>query len=276
MSFARDDVSLSNISALVQAGILKTRIVKESADLNAKTATETENEEKVSFSENLSKRLSNIQETLEKTQEGGTLLNIATYSFSSVSDNLSEIKSQLEKALKENLSDEDFEQLSANISDNLDNIQETVDNTTFNGKQLLDGSFKGNVKIESDDGEEVDITSELKDTSLQALNLPDSEDLSVKNKEEAEVLLKKINAAEKEINARQEKVSKKQDILQGTMKDLFLTEINLVEEDNSSNIIDKIKRDAINGILNNSDKSVKMQIKTLDEGVLLALIRLKV
>lgn len=275
MSFAKDDVSLSNISALVQAGILKTRIVKESADSKATIEAQSENEEKVSFSENLSKRLSSIQETLEKTQEGGTMLAIATYSFSSISDNLSDIKSQLKKALTEDLSDEDFKQLTDNISSKLGDIQETVDDTTFNGKKLLDGSQKDTVKIKNDD-EEITITSELKDTSLKALNLPNSEDLSIKSKEDAEALLKKVTEAEKEISTRQEKVNNKQEVLQSSMKDLFLTEINLSESDNSANIIDQIKSDAISSLLNNSDQSVKMQIKTLDEDVLLALIRLKV
>jgi flagellin-like hook-associated protein FlgL len=276
MSFAKDDVSLSNISALVQAGILKTRIVKETANENIKSATESENEEKVSFSESLSKRLSSIQDTLEKSQEGGTMLNIASYSFSSISDNLSEIKSQLEKLLKKEPTSEDLKEASDSIGKKLGAIEKTVNDTTFNGKKLLDGSVKDSVQIENSDGKKINISSEFKNTSLKALGLPENEDFSVKSKEEAEALLKKIETAEKDISARQTKVSEHQEAIQSSVKDLFLTEINLVDENSSENVIDQIKNNAISSIFTNADESVKMQIKSLDENVLLALIRLKV
>lgn len=274
MSFAKDDIGLTNISSVQQAGILKTRIVKEASGSEKDTPLETENIERLSFSDNLNKKLSGITDSLEQNQEGLVMLVIADNSFSSVSEIISEVKKQI-KGLDGNASEDDFKELTDSIKKQLEKIDETVKETQFNGQNLLDGSFQGSKNIE-DRGKTVDISTEFKDTSLKALGLPEAEDLEITNKEQVEELNKKLEKAAQEISKRQANVSSHQNEIHKNIQDLFLTEINLLKEDNGPNgsIANQIKSDAINGILNDPSKGVEVQIKNLDEDILLALIRL--
>jgi len=279
MSFAMDDIGLTNLSSLLQASTFKTRIVKESSDTTqTNTAEDTENSERLTFSENLDKKLSGTQDTLDKSQEGGTMLNIASSSFSSISDTLSEIETKVKSVLDNNASDEDIKELNDFIGEKLAEIDKVVNNTTFNGKKLLDGSMQDSLQIDDENGDKVDISTEFKDTSLEALGLPESTDFSITNEEDAQAFLEKIDNAEEEISTRQETVSGYQDKIQKSVNNLFLTEINLLENEDSSSstgAVDQVKSDAINSVLNNPEGSIKLQIKSLDEDVLLALIRLQ-
>ncbi|MDD3013501.1 MAG: hypothetical protein PHC34_07355 [Candidatus Gastranaerophilales bacterium] len=273
-----DDIGLTNLSSILQANTLKTRIVKEESSDKTKpnNAEDPENPERLVFSENLDKRLSGMQDTLDKNQEGGTMLAIASYSFSSISDALSEIKKQVKNAIDNNASDKDLKELNDSIGKKLAEIDKTASDTVFDGQKLLDGSMQNNLQIDDENGGKVNISTEFKDTSLKALGLPESKDFSISNKEEAKAFLKKLDNAEKEIIKRQDMVSKYQGEIQKGIKDLFLTEINLLEDKNdSAGVVDQMKNNVINGVLDNPDQSVKLQIKSLDESVLLALIRLQ-
>jgi flagellin len=275
MSFAMDDIGLKNLSPALQTNTSKTRIVKESSD-KAETSNveDLENPEKITFSENLDKRLSGTQDSLDRSQEGGTMLTITSNSLSSISDTISEIKTQIKSVLDNNASNEDLKELSDSIEKKLAEIDKVVEDTTFNGKKLLDGSVQDSLQIDDGNGGKVNISTEFKDTSLKALGLPESENFSISSKEDAQSLLEKLDTTEKEIGTRQAKISGYQNVIQKGLKDLFLTEINLLEEDDNSSITGQIKNNVINGVLNNPDGSVKIQIKSLNEDVLLALIRL--
>jgi len=275
MSFAMDDIGLTNTSSVIQTNTIKTRIVKESSNETATNDVEDfENPERITFSENLDKRLSGMQDTLDKSQEGGTMLTIASNTFSSISDTISEMKTQLKNALDNNVSDKELKELSSSLGKKLAEIDKKVDETTFKDKKLLDGSMKGSLQIDDENGNKVDISTEFKDTSLKALGLPESEGFAINNKEDAKAFLKKLDNAEKEISTRQIKVSDHQNTIQKGVRNLFLTEINLLKDDSSNTDINQVKSNVIDGVLNNPDKNVKMQIKGLNEDVLLALIRL--
>jgi|GEM_PF-5653378 len=275
MSFAKDDIGLTNTQAIVQAQTVKTRVVKDSSETSISQTEDLENQERITFSESLDKRLSDDRDSLDQNQEDSTKLDLINDSYTSISDTISDMKKQVNNTITNEVSDNDLQGLNDSIKDKLGNIEEVVKNTTFGGKELFDESSADSVQASNTENNESNIPSEVKDSSLKALGLPEVNNVTIKSKEDAENLAKNLDHASQEVSKRQSKVSNSQNEIQKNMKDLFLTEINLLKDnDSSNNSVEETKNNVISGILDDPSKSVKIQIKSINTDVLIALIKI--
>jgi len=177
MSFIRDDVSLPESLQRLQASILQTKTVTEKTTKDSNSTDNTQEFEKIELSELANKYISENLKKIEDSQENINMLEKADKGLSDVADYLDKIKSDVKKLSKEGLSEEEKKEINKSIKENLKNIDKVAKDTDFNGKKLLDGSLKDRLIIKNEKDDTINISTQLKDTSVKGLGLQGSKSL---------------------------------------------------------------------------------------------------
>ncbi|OGI17788.1 MAG: hypothetical protein A2255_04530 [Candidatus Melainabacteria bacterium RIFOXYA2_FULL_32_9] len=261
MSIFKDDISLSNSLQKILTNNFQVKTLKENKDIE-KNSSKVEEFEKVVLSENTQKR-QKYNETLENMQEEKNLLETVKQGLSSIHEQLKDIKTQIKGSLEKTLSEEDIEKTNNAIKKDLENIQNIVENTSFNDvKPFKESSFDNSKK------------SNPEDASSETINLPKTENISMKTKEEYEEFLNKINEASEKVLEIKEQIIQYEEKITEKVDNFIEIESNLNFDslkDESINLGKELKETAINGIIKDPETGKKIQIRSLDENLLLAL-----
>jgi flagellin-like hook-associated protein FlgL len=281
MSYAMDDMGLQIPINRVQATNIN-QTLKTGENNQSPSVSASQNEqitEVVELSDKASK-LFNKGDFLNQVQAGESLLETAGQGLSSILESLNEIKKLAKKGQESSLTDKDWENINDNIKKELENIEKTAKNTSFNDIKPLDISSDYNVDIDTEFNGKINISPNLKDASLKSLNLPEVEDSLVKNKEEADVITKKVDDSIKEIKKRQQDIETSRKELDSNIKNLSIINIEpqkfepavekVENKDNNKDIPDKLKETTIKSIYEKPEISVK--IHHLNGSMILALL----
>ena len=196
MSFHMDEIGLSDGTKLLQANITATGNVKSlsdsqsNADQSVKSADVSDT---LSLSGNVSSN--NNNDTL---QQAGNIIDTANSGLSSISQSLSNIQTQIQAVQGDSISSADLSQLSTSIQQDLKNIDNTSQNTSFNKTNLLDGSNTSAVTVDVN-GNSINVTSGLGDNTLKGLNLPSTDSLSLNSIQDVQSLTKQVSQAAKAV-----------------------------------------------------------------------------
>lgn len=94
------------------------------------------------------------EQALKDVFSGVTLNQVADEGLGSIEDDVGKIRSLVEKAGDESLSDDDRAAIQKEITSLQENIQDTIDNTSFAGRQLLSEDGSINFDINARPGQE--------------------------------------------------------------------------------------------------------------------------
>ncbi len=272
MSFFMDDVGLTPISNQSQSNIFQARTVEKSN--NPSTTEDAINQVEDIDVENLKSKVD--QNTIEDVQKAVSVMELAKNGIVEVSDNLTAIKKDLEKALKEDASkDHDWDTVNKNINEKLSNVDKVVKNTKFDDNAILKDGIEEHIVIKDFNNKDIDISKNIKEMSLKNIELKkEDEDVNLKSKEDAESFISKVNGTIEKIRDKEdaaESVSQDVNNLADnalSMKDFLLGKPS---EDYSDSGID-LKDAALKSLLENPAESIDIQIKSLDEDIIVALL----
>ncbi|OGI03550.1 MAG: hypothetical protein A2Y25_09845 [Candidatus Melainabacteria bacterium GWF2_37_15] len=271
MSIFKDDISLNNSLQKILTNNFQVKTLKENTDLE-KNSPCVEEFEKVVLSDNIQTK-QNYNETLEKLQEDKSLLETTKQGLSLIYDQLKDIKTQIKDGLEKPLSQEDIEKTNKAIKKDLDNIQNIVENTSFNDVKPLKESSFDNKKNNVEDGD-LNTESVFEDASSKTIVLPKIEEVSMKTKEEYNDFLEKMDKVTDKVMKTQEQIVKYEEKLIKKVDNFIEIESNLNFDGLNSenvNLGKELKETAINGIIKDPETGKKIQIRSLDENLLLAL-----
>lgn len=270
MSIFRDDTTLSNALQKLQNNILQVNTFKETIPKQeAVSVQQQEPSEKIDISDIASKNQNSDSNIYENIQTDKNLAETAKQGLSSINGYLDDIKSQLEKSLKDTSGENNLQDISSSLKDDLKNIQKTVENTSFNDIKPLQRNSSNNMGNDIENNDTIS-SSGFGDTSLQALGL--SEDFSLSSNDDVQAFLKKINSAREEVQARQENLTNYEENLVSKVDSLIKFDSNIPSgDDNLQKSVNELKEAAIKGINDNPDLSKKIQVNSLDDKIILAL-----
>lgn len=248
MSIFKDDISLSNSIQGIQTNVFQVKNIKENPTQEI-NSLKSEEFEKVVLSDKI-QRKQKYNETLENMQEEINLAQTAKQGLSSIQNQLKEMKNKIEETIKESTTEENIEEVNNIVKEGLGEIQNIVENTSFNEvKPLKESSF---------DDKENNIDKEK----------------HIKKAEDIETFLKKIDNQTREMLETQKQITKYEEKIIQKVDSLVELSSNL---DANKSIQEKVeigkelKETAINGIIKDPETGRKIQIKALDDNLLLAL-----
>lgn len=269
MSVFRDDISLSNALEKIQSSLFQTKPIKESPAPEEIPSKEQKDFEEVTLSENTQKRHKYDTETIENFQKEVNLLQVTEQGLSAIANELKEAKSQVEKVIEEPMDEKELEKTNSSIQDHLKKVKEISENTSFNDIKPLNGSSSDNTRTNEEKESIINVSSGFREIAAT------TENSSVKTRQEAEEFLRKLNMAVENVQNRQEEVVKFEEKVLQKVDSLIEFESNLNSknaDEEFSEMGNKLKEAVINGIIEDPQTGKKIQIRTLDENIILALL----
>jgi flagellin len=193
-------------------------IIKLSA---GKQTTAIEDAAKLMISEGLESQKRGSMEASENVQEGMNMLSMADSGLSSISDNLQQIKELHLKKQNGTMNDEDKSAIDDQIGALTSEIDRVSKTTSFNKKNLLDGSNSDlTLQIGANSGDKdntANVGSSLGDASSKALNLDASSPDFSKN----------LDKALDSVTQRRSQIGALSNTLESTVNSLFTKTENL-------------------------------------------------
>ncbi|EKE02023.1 MAG: hypothetical protein ACD_20C00435G0012 [uncultured bacterium] len=252
MSIFKDDISLHDSLQRIQVNAFQAKTVKENPkhEINS---SKNEEFEKVVLSDRIQRR-QKYDNTLESMQEEINLVETTKQGLHSIQSQLQEMKSQVEKTLEKPLTEENMEEVNKTVKDGLENIQNIVENTSLNEiKPLKESSFDNNKNNEDN--------NIIKEKAL-------------KTEEDLRVFLQKVENKTNETVETQKQIVKYEEKIIQRVDSLVELPSNLDPNKSMRENIEigkELKETAINGIIKDPETGKKIQIKALDDNILLAL-----
>ncbi len=270
MSFFMDDIGLTPVSNHSQANSFQTRTVEKSN--KSSTSDSGFNQVEDIDVENLKSKVD--QNTIEDVQKALNVLELAKSGLGQVSENLNSIKKSLEKVLKEDDKDQDWATVNRSINEKLDKIDKVAEDTKFDDNAVLSDGIEEKTVIKDFNGKDIDISNAIKDISLRDLKLTEEKNINIKNKEEAESFIARVNGTIEKVRSKEDTAdSIRKDVNQLvdatlSMKDFLLSQ----KTEDYSGLGTDLKDAALKSLLENPAESVDIQIKSLDEDIIVALL----
>ncbi len=271
MSFFMDDVGLTPISNQSQANIFQARTVEKSN--NPSTSDGVSNQVEDIDVENLRSKVD--QNAIEDVQKAVNIVELAKNGLGEISENLNSIKKDLEKAVKkDDEKEQDWTAVNKSINEKLDKIDKVIEDAEFDENAILKDGTKEDIVIKDFNDKDINVSEKLKKNSINDFGLAEYKNVNLKNKEEAESFIARVNGTIEKVRNKEESVDIARDDINKvadnalSMKDFLLGKKS---EDDSSSGVD-LKDAALKSLLENPAESIDIQIKSLDEDIIVALL----
>lgn len=118
---------------------------------------------------NINTQIRSLNASITNAQNASSLLQTADGALSSMSQGLQRVRELAVQASNNMLTKQDRQNIQAEVKQQLAQVQAAAQNTQFNSRQLLDGSFTNMNMVTSPSGAGMQIS--IADTSLQGLGL---------------------------------------------------------------------------------------------------------
>jgi hypothetical protein len=274
MSVFRDDIGIGNVQERVFS-LVTTKNTKTTDAQNSQNTENLEPEsfEKIDLTTNTQKRQETSTDPLEKMQEDKNLLETTNNSLSSIKDSLENIASGLKERLSDNFDESKTGEITDSVKKDLQNIKDTIDNTSFNGKTPLDADSSDKSETNSENSSIIDTLSSFKDDSSNNLNLENIDDISLEDKERVEEFQKKVGDQIAYIERKHKECLEFEDKIVDKVDSLIEFDSQLQKSpDEISKTGTQLKETAVKSISENPETCRKAQIIHLDEKILLGLL----
>lgn len=249
MSYAMDDYSLTNSFDVSS----KTKLIRESQAVETEKKVEIPvNSEKISeFDDEFELKELNVDissDEIIKAQEVSSKIDILGNSLSEIKSYIGDIKSEI----KEN---KPSEVSTTEINNILNKIEKSVQDTNFNGENLISDSLMNELKLEK----------------LKNPKLDDKQQLETYNKQLSQIN-DKIEEKEKTIADNKAAIEK---TISGVVELKIPPTDNMVDIEIKETPIEKLKKSTIDSIKADPEKSKVLHIRHLDGKLLLAMLSLR-
>lgn len=152
----------------------------------------------LSISNQMNAQVAASDQNIENVQDMTNLANTAEGALSSIHEDLGRIRELAIQASNGIYNAEDKAAIQTEVSDILQNISNTASNTEFNSMKLLDGSFNGNVAMNTDGSGN---TLAIQNTSLQSLGLDNFDVTGSFNIQDIDDAITKVSSSRAELGS---------------------------------------------------------------------------
>lgn len=273
MNYAKDDMIIAKDLAALSVNIAE--LQKSTSTPRKKTVEDVKDQEIFELSESFVEKVKNLKDPLIDSQRGLNAIQVAQNGLAQIEDSLVHVNSLAKKASNEQLSQDEYEELNLKIQNSMSNIDDIVEETEFEGKKILKGELKDIIQVKAEETD-INISSQLTDASASALGMPEDTDINSqesaqKLSEQAQQAIAETQAKQEDLNIESEKIIKTVDANIELDSGVSSISYNI---DGSSGEIEEIKDNVIKEISQNPDRSVKVQIHSLNDKMILAMMSL--
>jgi len=237
-------------SLSVSSKEIETSMIKLSA---GKQSSAIEDAAKLMISEGLESQARGAEEASENVQEGMNMLSTADSGLSSISDNLQKIKDLNLQKENGTLNADDKRAIDDQISAMTDEIDRVANTTTFNNKNLLDGSSSDTtLQVGANSDNTKNVGSPLQSSSVKALILDTSSPDFSKN----------VDDAIDTVNQRRSQIGALNNSLESTVNSLYTKNENLAASQSTlidTDVAAEVSKLTQNQILQNASVSLLSQ-----------------
>jgi len=175
----------------------------------------------LAISERMQSQTRGINKAIDNSQDGISLVQTAESALSSTHDSLQRMRELAVQSSNGTLSENDRAALNQEFSQLKDEISQTAQSTSFNGKKLLDGSLNESIDTGSD-GSGVNVS--VPDMSLTGLNL---DSLSISSSDSAIDAIDKLDNAIESVSNERGNLGSTSKVLEDTISNLMTSNENI-------------------------------------------------
>ncbi|RYM05908.1 flagellin [Sporolactobacillus sp. THM7-7] len=224
----------------------------------------------LAISEKMKAQINGLNQAKRNAQDGTSLIQTAEGALSETTSILQRMRELAVQAGNTTNTQEDVDQINAELSNLYSEVDRIKDVTAFNNQNLLSGSFTGTLQIGANDGEILSFS--IGDMSASALLGDASLTTSlVSDNNSASQAISAIDAAIKKVSNQRDNLGALQNRLEHTINNLSTSSQNLTDAQSRITDVDMASEMANftkNNILNQAAQAMLAQANQLPQGVL--------
>jgi len=220
----------------------------------------------LTISEKMRGQIGGLNQAVRNAQDGISLIQTAEGALNETHSILNRMRDLAVQSANDTNTNEDRDAIQAEVNELVAEINRIAENTQFNTKELLDGTFTGKIHIGANSGEA--LTIGIKSMKASGLGVSG---ISVSGQASANSGISKIDSAIKLVSAERSKLGAYQNRLEHTINNLTTTSENLTAAESRIRDVDmaeEMMKFTKNNILSQAATSMLAQANQMPQQVL--------